>query len=69
MSSARLSREGRDVEVLLSESVQSEKESWQVLAVWSPPEKTKDFELWLLASDGTLCEKHYDLTLGPGDSP
>jgi uncharacterized protein DUF2381 len=69
VSSARLSREGTDVEVLLLESVQSEKESWQVLAVWSPPEETSGFELLLLASDGTLCEKHPDLTLGPGDSP
>src|SRR6185295_13370872 len=69
VSSARLSRQGKDVEVLLLESVRSEKEFWQVLAVWSPPEKAEDFELLLLAADGTLCEGHYDLMLGPGGSP
>jgi len=69
VSSARLLREGKDVEVLLQESVQSKKESWQVLAVWSPSERTEGFELLLLAADGTLCEKHPDLVLGPGDSP
>jgi len=69
VSSARLIRQGRDAEVLLLESVHSERKSWQVLAVWSPPEKTKDFELLLLAADGTLCEQHFGLTLGPGDSP
>lgn len=69
VASARLLRGGRDVEVLLLESVQSEKGSWQVLAVWSPPEQTDGFELMLLAADGTLCERYYDLTLGPGDSP
>lgn len=69
VSSARLLRGGRDVEVLLLESVQSEKESWQVLAVWSPPEQTDGFDLLLLAADGTLCEDYHDLRLGPGDSP
>ncbi|HZN91104.1 MAG TPA: DUF2381 family protein [Myxococcales bacterium] len=69
VASARLLREGRDEEVLFLESVKSERESWQVLAVWSPPQEARGFELLLLAADGTLCEKHADLTLGPGDSP
>ena len=69
VASARLLQEGRDVEVLFLESVKSGRESWHVLAVWSPVEKTRGLELWLLSADGTLCEKHADLTLGPGDSP
>ena len=69
VASARLLREGADVEVLLLEPAQSEQGStWQVLATWSPPEKM-DFELRLLAADGMVCEKHDSLKLGPGDSP
>jgi len=69
VTSARLLRGGRDEEVLFLESMKSERESWQVLAVWSPPQEARGFELWLLTADGTLCEKHADLTLSPGESP
>jgi len=69
VASARLMGEGMDVEVLLLEPAPSEKGvNWQVLATWSPPETT-DFELLLLEADGTVCEKHHKLKLGPGDSP
>jgi hypothetical protein len=68
VSSARLLRQGRDVEVLLLEQAQLEKGViWQVLATWTPPER-EDVELLLLAADGTRCEQH-DVALGPGDSP
>jgi hypothetical protein len=69
-SSARLFRKGTGVEteVLLVESAQAEKGgTWQVLAAWSPPE-VADFELLLLAKDGTVCERHGWLSLWPGDS-
>jgi hypothetical protein len=68
VSSARLSQGGMETEVLLLEPAQSKKGvTLQVLAAWSPLEKG-DFNLLLLAADGTLCEKH-KVTLGPGGSP
>lgn len=69
VASARLLRQGTDVEVLLLEPAHSEKGvTWQVLATWSPPEDTSGFDLLLLAADGTVCEQ-LPVTLGPGDSP
>jgi hypothetical protein len=68
VSSARLLRQGKDVEVLLLEQAQLDKGvSWQVLATWTLPGR-EDVELLLLAADGTRCEAQL-VTLGPGDSP
>jgi len=70
VSSARLSRPGKDAEVLLLEPAQPEKEkgvNWLVLATWSLPEEA-DLALTLLTADGTACERQV-VKLGPGETP
>lgn len=68
VSSARVLRQGQDMEVLLLEPAHPESAgTWQALAVWSPPEEA-EFMLELLAVDGTVCERR-GLTLAPGGTP
>jgi hypothetical protein len=67
-STARLLREGKDLEVLHLESVKREGGvARQALAVWSPT-REEDFELLLLAADGAVCER-VKVMLAPGGSP
>jgi hypothetical protein len=67
VSSARLLRERRAVEVLLLEEVRPcLGGKCQALVVRTPLEESSNLELELLAADGTLCEPRLDVTLRPG---
>lgn len=64
VSSARLHRGDRQVEVLLLKPAEAcSPGTCQYLVVYSPVERSTRFEMELLSGDGAICERYAGLTL------
>jgi hypothetical protein len=69
VATAHLTRGGEAVDVLLLETGRTRQKPVQVLVARTPPVGADDYDLYLLAADGTACEHVTGITLQPGGAP